>query len=90
MESFVECSLDNELDNYFSQFQEISMIVIIQSISNFNFSVLLPFGIGMLTALALMPKLINKVYEKYGKSILVFFGGLILATGINGILLTVN
>jgi len=37
-----------------------------------------------------MPKLINKVYEKYGKSILVFFGGLILATGINGILLTVN
>ena len=64
--------------------------LIIQSISNFNFSVLLPFGIGMLTALALMPKLINKVYEKYGKSILVFFGGLILATGINGILLTVN
>ena len=64
--------------------------LIIQSISNFNFSVLLPFGIGMLIALALMPKLINKVYEKYGKSILVFFGGLILATGINGILLTVN
>ena len=64
--------------------------LIIQSISYFNFSVLLPFGVGMLTALVLMPKLINKVYEKYGKLILVFFGGLILVAGINGILLTVN
>ena len=64
--------------------------LIIQSISNFNFNVLLPFGIGMLAALALMPKLINKVYEKYGKSILVFFGGLIFAAGINGLLSVVT
>ena len=64
--------------------------LIIQSISNFNFSVLLPFGIGMLVALVLMPRLINKVYEKYGKSILVFFGGLILAAGINGLLSVVT
>ena len=64
--------------------------LIIQSISNFNFNVLLPFGIGMLAALVLMPKLINKVYEKYGKSILVFFGGLILAAGINGLLSVVT
>jgi len=59
-------------------------------ISNFNFNVLLPFGIGMLAALVLMPKLINKIYEKYGKSILIFFGGLILAAGINGLLSVVT
>ena len=58
--------------------------LIIGSISNFNFEVLLPFGIGMLGALILMPRLINKAYEKFGKLILVFFGGLILAAGANG------
>ena len=58
--------------------------LIIGSISNFNFEVLLPFGIGMLGALILMPRLINKAYKKFGKLILVFFGGLILAAGVNG------
>ena len=58
--------------------------LIIGSISNFNFEVLLPFGIGMLGALILMPRLINKAYQKFGKLILVFFGGLILAAGVNG------
>ena len=57
--------------------------LIIGSISNFNFEVLLPFGVGMLVALILMPRLINKAYEKFGKLILVFFGGLILAAGVN-------
>jgi len=57
--------------------------LIIGSISNLNFEVLLPFGIGMLGALISMPRLINKAYEKFGKLILVFFGGLILATGVN-------
>ena len=57
--------------------------LIIGSISNFNFEVLFPFGVGMLVALILMPRLINKAYEKFGKLILVFFGGLILAAGIN-------
>jgi hypothetical protein len=33
-----------------------------------------------------MPRLINKAYTKYGKSILVFFGGLIFAAGINNFL----
>ena len=58
--------------------------MIIGSISNFNFEVLLPFGVGMLGALILMPRLINKAYRKFGKLILVFFGGLILAAGVNG------
>ena len=61
--------------------------LIIGSISNFNFEVLIPFGIGMLGALILMPRLINKAYKKFGKLILVFFGGLILASGVNGFIL---
>ena len=60
--------------------------LIIGSISDLNFSVLLPFGIGMFAALVLMPRLINKAYKKYGKSILVFFGGLIFSAGITSIL----
>ena len=55
---------------------------IIGSISNLNFEVLVPFVFGMLIALLIMPRLINKAYEKYGKSILIFFGGLILAAGL--------
>ncbi len=60
--------------------------LIIASISNLNFEVLMPFGIGMALALGMMPRLINKAYEKYGKSILVFFGGLIFAAGVNNFL----
>lgn len=54
---------------------------IIGSISSLNFDVLIPFGMGMLFALFLMPRLINKAYIKFGKSILVFFGGLIFTAG---------
>ena len=54
---------------------------IIGSISSLNFDVLIPFGMGMLFALFLMPRLINKAYIKFGESILVFFGGLIFITG---------
>ena len=57
--------------------------LIIGSISNLDFSILFPFGIGMLMALVLMPRLINKAYKKFGKSMLVFFGGLIFSAGMN-------
>ena len=60
--------------------------LIIGSISNFNFDILFPFGIGMLIAIAIMPRFINNAYEKHGKSVLVFFGGLIFAAGINNLL----
>ena len=60
--------------------------LIIGSISNFNLEVLFPFGIGMLLAVTIMPRFINKAYEKYGKSILVFFGGLIFTSGISSFL----
>ena len=55
--------------------------LIIQSIANINFNILLPFAIGMLMALILMPRLINKAYKKFGKTVLVFFGGLIITAG---------
>jgi uncharacterized membrane protein len=40
----------------------------------------------MLFAAAIMPRFINQAYQRYGKSILVFFGGLIFAAGINNFL----
>ena len=57
--------------------------LIIGSISNLDFGILFPFGVGMLMALVLMPRLINKAYKKFGISMLVFFGGLIFSAGIN-------
>ena len=57
--------------------------LIIGSISNLDFGILFPFGAGMLMALVLMPRLINKAYKKFGKSMLVFFGGLIFSAGMN-------
>ena len=60
--------------------------LIIGSISNFNLNILFPFAMGMLIALVVMPRLINMVYEKFGKVILVFFGGLIFVAGINSFL----
>ena len=57
--------------------------LIIGSISNLDFGILFPFGIGMLMALVLMPRLINKAYKKFGKSMLIFFGGLIFSAGLN-------
>ena len=57
--------------------------LIIGSISNLDFGILFPFGVGMLMALVLMPRLINKAYKKFGKSMLIFFGGLIFSAGIN-------
>ena len=50
------------------------------------FCLIFCFPIGMALALGMMPRLINKAYEKYGKSILVFFGGLIFAAGVNNFL----
>ena len=59
--------------------------LIIGSISNFNFEVLFPFAFGMLVAITVMPRLINKAYKKFGNSILVFFGGLIFSAGISAL-----
>jgi uncharacterized membrane protein len=39
----------------------------------------------MLLSIATMPRLINNLYSKYGESILIFFGAIILAAGFNEI-----
>lgn len=55
---------------------------IIESIANFNFTVLVPFAIGASIALLTMPKLISYLFENNRESIIVLFGGLIIGTGI--------
>ena len=54
---------------------------IIAAISNLNLEILFPFGIGMLTALFFMPKLIHALFKKYESKILVTFGGFIFGAG---------
>ncbi len=60
--------------------------LIIGSISGLNFEILLPFFIGMTISLILMPRLINKAYIRFGNMMLVFFGGLIFAAGIDSLI----
>ena len=60
--------------------------LIIGSISDLNFEILLPFFIGMTISLILMPRLISKAYIRFGNMMLVFFGGLIFAAGIDSLI----
>ncbi len=60
--------------------------LIIGSISDLNFQILLPFFIGMTISLILMPRLINKAYIRFGNMVLVFFGGLIFTAGIDSLI----
>ena len=56
--------------------------IIIESIAIFNFTVLLPFGIGASISLLTMPKIISYLFEKNRETIISFFGGLIIGTGL--------
>lgn len=56
--------------------------IIIESIAILNFTVLLPFAIGAFISLLTMPKIISYLFEKNRESIISFFGGLIIGTGI--------
>jgi putative membrane protein len=55
--------------------------IVIQSISQLNFEVLLPFGLGCLTSLVLLPKFILAVFLRYEEKLLLFFAGLIFSSG---------
>jgi putative membrane protein len=55
--------------------------LIIQSISQLNLEILLPFGLGCLASLLLLPKLILAAYLKYEDKLLFLFSGLIFASG---------
>ena len=55
---------------------------IIGSIANVEFEVLVPFAIGCLTSLLLMPKIINFLLSQYKLNIMIFFAALIFVSGI--------
>jgi putative membrane protein len=55
--------------------------LVIQSISQLNLGILLPFGLGCLVSLLLLPKFILAAYLKYEDKLLFLFAGLIFISG---------
>ena len=56
--------------------------IVIESISQLNYEILLPFGLGCLVSLLFLPKFILAAYLKYKDQLLFLFAGLIFASGI--------
>ena len=56
--------------------------IIIGSIANIQLEILVPFAIGCLISLLLMPKIINYLLSKYKLNIMIFFAALILVSGV--------
>jgi len=56
--------------------------IIIGSIANMQLEILMPFAIGCLISLFLMPKLINHLLSKYKLNIMIFFAALIFVSGV--------
>ena len=56
--------------------------IIIGSIANIQLEILLPFAIGCLISLLLMPKIINHLLSKYKLNIMIFFAALIFVSGV--------
>ena len=56
--------------------------LIIKAISDFDFSILVPFGIGMLISLIIIPRLIERLISKYQHTILLLFAGIIFGSGL--------
>ena len=57
--------------------------LIIEAVAELNFLTLIPFGIGCLISLYLMPKLISNLVDKYNEYLICFFSGLIFIAGLN-------
>ena len=55
--------------------------LVIQSISQLNLGILLPFGLGCVVSLLLLPKFILAAYLKYEDKLLFLFAGLIFISG---------
>ena len=55
--------------------------IIIGSIANIQLEILMPFAIGCLISLFLMPKIINHLLSKYKLNIMIFFAALIFVSG---------
>ena len=56
-------------------------VYIIEAVASINLYILIPFGLGCLTSLLLMPKVINYLYNAYKEILLSFFVGLIVSSG---------
>ena len=56
--------------------------IIIGSIANMQLEILMPFAIGCLISLFLMPKIINHLLSKYKLNIIIFFAALIFVSGV--------
>ena len=56
--------------------------IIISSIAKMQLVILMPFAIGCLISLLLMPKIINHLLSKYKLNIMIFFAALILVSGV--------
>ena len=54
---------------------------VIQAIANFNLLFLLPFGLGCLISLLILPKIVVSLYAKYEQSLMYIFSGLIFSSG---------
>ena len=57
--------------------------LIIEAVAELHFFTLIPFGVGCLISLYLMPKLIDNLVDKYNKYLMSFFSGLIFIAGLN-------
>ena len=55
---------------------------IIGAIANFNFDILIPFALGCLISLLLLPRFILSIYSSYEQSLLYLFSGLIASSGL--------
>ena len=56
--------------------------IIISSIAKMQLEILMPFAIGCLISLLLMPKIINHLLSKYKLNIMIFFAALIFVSGV--------
>ncbi|MBD63519.1 MAG: hypothetical protein CMD68_05485 [Gammaproteobacteria bacterium] len=54
---------------------------VIQAIANLNFLFLLPFALGCLISLFILPKIVMSLYDKYEQSLIYIFSGLIFYSG---------
>ena len=56
--------------------------IIIGSIANIQCEVLIPFAIGSIVSLLIMPRLINFLLSQYKLNIMIFFAALIFISGV--------
>jgi putative membrane protein len=57
--------------------------LIIGSIATLNMTILIPFALGCLISLLTMPKIVHHLLDRFNTSIMTFFSGLILVSGIS-------